>query len=445
LAQGYPHPRTPALVLQPWRPPVMTCSARSCFLLLLLGFALAENPNAENCDALGAEASKLREQLKSAQDEVSQLRAQLADAQGTEAKCVNTLSVTEAVTKTGSIAGGLVRHLLAQTDYDDIVVDKVSGHASAGWAFTVDVAGKIAEIDYSKHAESLKQHPIYVQHVAPAVGKASEMVQPHVDKYVAPAMAKARDYAGPALDVAKGASATASAHMNENVMPTLRHVSGRATSELPKHWETAQGGLAKSLDPIFHLAGKASPEHAEALPSHLWDRALMIVIVLFVAYHFSKHAMFFLRLFLRLILWTVKLALKIVLRWVLWKVVSYFVWLATGFYCCGLCRSRKRKEPEATNGNKKNGESNGATKGKESNNKPAQKATAEELAQLLETSKKKDKLDPAVKLLVGMAGTGKPMTGKNFPETVQGKLLEKDVLKKALGKFKEVDVKKLKL
>lgn len=423
---------------------MMLCSARNCLGLLLLGLTLAENSKTQNCDALGAEAAKLREQLKSAQNEVSQLRAQLADAKGTEESCVNNLSVIEAVSKTGSIAGGMVRHLLDQTEHDDIVYDTVSAHAIAGWALTKDVAGKIAAVDYKKHAESVTQHPIYVQHVAPAVGKASEMVQPHVDKYVSPAMAKARDFAGPALDAAKGASVTASAHVSENVMPALRHVSNRAASELPKHWETAQGGLARSLDPIFEVAGKASPEHAKALPSHVWDRALVLLLVLFFAYYLSKHSLFLLKLSLRITWGAVKLVLKIFLKWAFLKLLSYFIWFATGFYCCGICRSRKSKkqiEP-VKNGNAKGNEK---SNGKESNHKPAQKATAEEITHLLETSKKKDKLDPAVKLLVGMAGTGKAMTGKNFPDAFQGKLLEKDVLKKALGKFKEVDVKKYKL
>jgi len=427
---------------------MMLRNARNCLTLLLFGLALAEKSKKEKCDVLGEEAAKLREQLTSAQAEVSQLRAQLADVKGTEGSCVNNLSVIEAVSKTGSIAGGVVRHLLDQTDYDDIVIDKVSSHASAGWAYTVDVAGKIAAVDYRKHAESAKEHPIYVQHVAPAMGKASEMVQPHVDKYVSPAMAKARDYAGPALDAVKGASTTASEHVSKNVVPALRQARERASSELPKHWETAQGVLARSMDLIFQLAGKASPEHAKALPSNLWDRLLVLLLVLFFAYYFSKNALFLLRLSFRIMLGTLKLVLKIVLRWALAKLLSYFFWFATGFYCCGICRSRKRamkqNEPVEKNGKDKAGDkSNGATKGKDSNHKPAQKATAEELAHLLETSKKKDKLDQAVKLLVN--GIGKPMTGKNYPDTIQGKLLEKDVLKKALGKFKEVDLKKLKL
>jgi len=418
------------------------CSTRSCLTLLLLGLTFAEN---ENCDVLGEEAAKLREQLKSAQAEVSQLRAQLADAKGAQEGCVNNLSVIEAVSKTGSIAGGMVKHVLDQTDYDDIVIDKVSGHATAGWAYTMDVAGKIAAVDYRKHAESVKKHPIYVQHVAPAMGKASEMAQPHVDKYVAPAMVKATEILGPALDVAKGASATAAAHVNEKVVPVLRQAGNRAASELPKHLETAQGGLSRSLDPIFQLAGKTSPEHAKALPSNLWDRVALILVVLFVSFFLSKNGLWILRKALCLILGILKLAIKILLRWALAKMLSYFFWFATGFYCCGICRSRKRPnkmtEP-ATNQVEKNGK---AKAGEKSNGATQKKATAEELTHLLETSKKKDKLEPAVKLLVSLAGTGKPMNGKNFPDTVQGKLLEKDVLKKALGKFKEVDLKKLKL
>jgi len=154
----------------------------------------------------------------------------------------------------------------------------------------------------------------------------------------------------------------------------------------------------------------------------------------------SKNGLWVLKKALWFILWTLKLAMKILLRWALAKMLSYFFWFATGFYCCGVCRSRKKanKVTEVEkNGKDKAGEkSNGATQ---------KKATAEELTHLLETSKKKDKLDLAVKLLVSLAGTGKPINGKNFPDTVQGKLLEKDVLKKALGRFKEVDLKKLKL
>jgi len=416
---------------------MIMCSARSCLALLLLGLTHAEN---ENCDVLGEEAVKLREQLKSAQAEVSQLRAQLADAKGAQEGCVNNLSVIEAVSKTGSIAGGMVKHVLDQTDYDDIVIDKVSGHATAGWAYTMDVAGKIAAVDYRKHAEGVKKHPIYVQHVAPAMGKASEMAQPHVDKYVAPAMVKASEMLGPALDAAKGASATAAAHVNEKVVPVLRQAGNRAASELPKHLETAHGGLSRSLDPIFQLAGKASPEHAKGLPSNLWDRVALILVVLFFVFFLSKNGLWVLKKALWFILWTLKLAMKILLRWALAKMLSYFFWFATGFYCCGVCRSRKKanKVTEVEkNGKDKAGEkSNGATQ---------KKATAEELTHLLETSKKKDKLDLAVKLLVSLAGTGKPINGKNFPDTVQGKLLEKDVLKKALGRFKEVDLKKLKL
>lgn len=58
----------------------------------------------------------------------------------------------------------------------------------------------------------------------------------------------------------------------------------------------------------------------------------------------------------------------------------------------------------------------------------------------MDKAKEKGKLSDGVARLADAAKSGKPLQA---PEEVKGKEVKKDVLKKALSKYKEVDQKKL--
>lgn len=69
-----------------------------------------------------------------------------------------------------------------------------------------------------------------------------------------------------------------------------------------------------------------------------------------------------------------------------------------------------------------------------------QPATLKELVQMLEKSQEKGKLSDGATRLAAAAKDGKALQA---PEDMKGKVVTKDVLKKALGNFKDVDMKKL--
>mmetsp|Transcript_58277 Transcript_58277/g.161119 ORF Transcript_58277/g.161119 Transcript_58277/m.161119 type:complete len:437 (-) Transcript_58277:107-1417(-) len=427
---------------------------------IYLALAGAQKEAAGDCSAAKAEAASLRKRLAAAEAEIQQLRGDLEAARATTQdkqepadlaqQCAaqgHELSVLGAVSKTGSIAGGVLQHLLEQTSLDDQVVDAVSGHVGAAKDFTVDVVGQLAKVDYNEYVKNLTQHEIYVSHVAPAVGKVAQGAQPYMDLYVSPALESAKVYTNPALATAKETYANAAKTVEADVLPALKRSSSQAMSEVPRLLSLLRARLGVLLEPPFAIAAKAAPRHAAALPKSPVDRLLAICCLALFAYYAARVGLIALRLAMRMAFrsaWLVfKLAVALPLL-LMRKLLSYSLWLATGFYCCGLCGRRgKRAQRLAGEAKKQAAATNGNAVPAKSASGPPAKVTAAELAQALEAGKKKGKLEATAKLLVGMAGTGKPTSGKDLPENVRGKLLEKDLLKKALGKFKELDFKKL--
>lgn len=404
------------------------------------------------CDCSAAEAKALSSRLAEAQAEVQRLRGELAayeSSQQEQAKLSQQLqqcsadaelSVLGAVTTTGSIAGDVIQHLLQHTTIDEKVVDAVSGHVGVAKDFTADVVGKLAAVDYNEYMKNITQHEIYLSHFKPAMGKVAEGAQPYVDLYVNPALETAKVYTDPALATAKETYANAAKTVEVHVFPLLWKHGRQVMTEIPRVWQLAQAYLHVALEPVFGHLTKAAPTKAKALPKGPIDRLLAICCLLLVSYYTVRVGAFL----AKLLLWTaVRLALRLV--WLAFRLavraplllvrraLSLVFWLLTGFYCCGLCRRRGSKAAKAT----------AAPSNAKEEVKKAQKATVAELEKMLEGSKKSKKLEQAAKLLAGMAGSGKPMNNSAFPENVKGKLLDKDALKKALSKFKEVDQKKL--
>lgn len=367
------------------------------------------------------------------------MQGELASAKsGSKGLAFPELSVLGAFAKTRSIAGAVITHLLDRTTLDDQVVGAVHDTCGAAKNFTGGLVDKITAVDYNEHMKSLAKHEIYLSHVAPTMGKVADFAQPHVDKYVSPALEHAKVYTGPALESAKVHYAKASKTVEGEVLPALERTRSFAASEVPRLLSLAEARIGLFLAPLFDALALAAPQHGQVLPVSTLDRFLVLCVGVFLAYYSIRIGSFFLRYFLRIALRIMWITFKLVIAHpfsFVKMILGYAFWFGTGFYCCGICRPRRSAKAEATNGKPTNGKANGHS--------AAPKATLAEVSTLLEASKKKGKLDAAAKLLAGAAGTGKALDGKQYPEDVRGKQLEKEVLKKALAQFKEVDAKKL--
>jgi hypothetical protein len=351
-------------------------------------------------------------------EEVASLRRQLAAAPGT-CSSKQEFSVLDALSKSSSLAGDVVRHLLEQTDVDDKVVSAVSTQMEAAGAFHSKVVEQITahpcSSDYNECIKSITSSPIYMTHLAAHVDTLIAAAQPHM-KTVQPHM-------DTALKTAKNAYGSA-----VEMAGVVREKSGVASD----HVSTLAGAMPDHvnsvLDPAFVALKKASPEHHHVLPKKPFDRLLLICICLFFVYNFWFIVQICMKLFAlatKLAIYIgIKLPFKVTMTWASW---SFF--FGTGFYVCGLCRKRKAAE--------NNGKSADAKSAPKKSSKPA---TEKELTQLLDKAKEKGKLNDGVARLVAAAKNGKPLTS---PEEMKGKEVQKDVLKKTLAKYKDVDTKKL--
>merc|ERR1712151_1154792 len=99
--------------------------------------------------------------------------------------------------------------------------------------------------------------------------------------------------------------------------------------------------------------------------------------------------------------------------------ITFILWMATGFYCCGL-GSSKKKSKQKTEKNDKNGKA--TTNGKNGGNA----ITVAELEKVLSAQKKGENKDKAVKLLADHAKSGKAL-GKGF-KILEGKTVSKQVV-----------------
>jgi len=267
------------------------------------------------------------------------------------------------------------------------------------------------------------KHEIYITHIAPSINKATVAAQPYLDQHVYPALKAARTYTDPALKTAQDASSNAYKRVEEEVLPVL---TGHGNTVV----DAMNGNV---LHPIFDRTAKVAPNHAHILPKSKVDRVLFLVLFVVCVYYALILTGFTVRISMKTVKATWRWIIAPPMRLVM-KIVNFWLWLTTGCYCCGLCRSKS--SPKSKGGNVSPDAKGKAKKDPES-------ATADDLTKLLEASKGKGKLDAAVKLLVEKVTKNTLLEGKNFPDYVQGKKVQKDVLKKTLNKFKEVDQKKL--
>jgi len=382
---------------------------RTSIVCLLAWLAIASGKKAD-CSGSDAQIAQLTAEVES-------LKAQLAAGSGT---CGAEFSVLDAVSKSTSIAGDVVNHLLDQTTVDDKVYSAVSAQMDTARTFGSQVVGKITShpcsSDYNECVKTLTSSDIYKTHLAPHVATVTKAAQPHMDT-VKPHM----DTALKTATTAYGSAVDMAGVVREKSGVALDQVSTLA-SQTPDHFNTV-------LDPAFVALQKVSPKHHHVLPKKPLDRVLLICIVLFFIYNFWG----IFRMFLKIFAFATKLAINLGIKLpfkVTTTTISWSFFFGTGFYVCGLCRKRKT----ATNGKKKGADAKAEPK------KAAKPATEKELTNMLDKAKEKNKLSDGVARLAEAAKSGKILQG---PEEMKGKEVKKDVLKKALAKYKEVDVKKL--
>lgn len=371
---------------------------------------------AADCSAADAKIAKLT-------SEVESLRKQLAAAKGGQCSAAE-ISVTGAVAKTGSMAGDVIQHLLQKTDVDEQIVSAVSSKAEVAKAFSSKVVDQITAhpcgSSYDACSKHITESETYRTHLAPHVKTLTTAAQPHLES--------AKVYVNPALETVSKAYGTATKQV-EVVVPTVKQSTALAFSHASSVFSSIPGHLHKVLDPVFAAFSKASPKHGHVLPQDPVDRLLLIVVLLFVGYNMFFVVRLLLKVATRLTGVVTFLGLRVPLR-VAGCIISYWFWIVTGFYVCGLCRKRKTES-------KKSDPSKADAKAEPKKSKPC---STDELVQMLKKTQEKGKLNDGVSRLVTAAQSGKPLTG---PEEVKGKHVTKDALKKALGKFKEVDIKKL--
>eukprot|EP00928_Gymnodinium_smaydae_P080905 TRINITY_DN64508_c0_g1_i1.p1 TRINITY_DN64508_c0_g1~~TRINITY_DN64508_c0_g1_i1.p1 ORF type:complete len:369 (+),score=112.20 TRINITY_DN64508_c0_g1_i1:104-1210(+) len=342
----------------------------------------------------------------SCSDEVAQLKKDLAAAKASLASCKSEpLSVVSAASGAYSFGADVVGNLLEKTSVDEQVADIVSDGLGKAKTAGAGVADTVMSVDYAGYVNKLKSHELYKTHV-------EKHLQPVLDQYVHPALEKAKSHVGPSLESVKTAG---------------NQAFGMASEQAPKAFEQAGSQANSVLSKAFEKLAQVFPGYAGSFPESLMDRVLFLFLGTFLTYHLLMLALWALRINVKLAGVCMKLAkfaffLAVTLPF---RIVGFFFWIGTGFYCCGLCRRKAKKVAE---------ESSSATA------KGEKPATVDELKKLLDNAKKEKKLEAAVKQLLSLAKGGKAMTA---PKNMEGKKVTKEILKQAVGKFKELDAKKL--
>jgi hypothetical protein len=405
-------------------------------LLLALAMAVmcafaaekAEQKSKSKCTAEISKVAELTKQVEELQEKLEVVEAKKNGLDGAGGAAIE-LSVLGAMSTARSLVGNAVQQALDGTDLDE----KAAGHFETVRAASVDAMGKVSAIDLSAHVETIKSHDLYKTHVAPAMHVAAkkydEHVRPAVDQHLSPVLEKAKNAATQTIDTA---------------VPKLNAHKATVTSgfsQVPAFLASLEAKLGDIIAPLFDMAAKASPSNASMLPSRPLDRFLLLLVLTVLSYYCFFWAMGLTAIALSVVYKSTSLGLKlgVVLPLnIILKILNFALCFMSCFYCCGLCRRKKAAEDATPKKEKK-----GAEKKEQKKADAPKKATAEEITQLLEASKKKGKLDDAVKLLCAREKELKPMEGKSFPENVRGKMLDKATLKKAFGNFKEIDMRKL--
>jgi len=366
---------------------------------------------------------KLEEETKSLRDQLAAVQEKLKTDKAKK-PCTpdEEFSVLSVFSKTGSIALGVSEHLLQLTTFDEKVVAAVASakvHVS-------NVKSQIASVDYKGYVNNVKTHPAYLTHIAPHVSTVSTLLAPHMET--------AQLHLNPLFKAAQTHYATAAAALEKDVFPALRQRSSQAysaVSESPQHLSHLNAKLGEVLDPVFKATATAAPKQSSFLPKQPVDRLLLLLTIVLFLYIFAKIAVKTGALVAKVILLLLRVALWIPIKLSL-RIVGFSFFLATGFYCCGLCRRKKAPVEKTNKAEAKKAEKVDAKKGAE--------ASVAEVTKILEDSKQEGSLPARAKKLAAVAKSGKPSNGI---KSIEGKEVSKETLKKALSKFKEVNVKEL--
>jgi hypothetical protein len=385
-----------------------------------LVFLLVVATPAEQCNP--AEIAQLKE-------EIAELKSKLATSTEDDSQ---SFSVVGATKKVVGLGGAITEHLLAQTTIDE----QVLGHIETAKSFASKSADQIYSVDYDGYVQKAKTT------MAPHLDTAATAAKPIMEQYVNPAWDKASVHLEPAMKKVRDTYDTHLKPVQDNVLPALKRSSSQAfdaIAESPKHVEKAHSVVGDVMARVFDSLARVAPAHAKSLPTDPMDRLLTLLLAAFVIYN-----LFF--VFLRLARWTfylVRLKLKIAFKGgvvfplkTLRMALRTFLFFATGFYCCGLCRSKKSAQANKVDKTDKAGEADAKKEPK----KKGTPASAAELAELLTLAQKEKKLEAAAQNLAKLEKNGTVMSN---PKHMAGKTVTKEALKKAIGKFKELDIKKL--
>lgn len=432
-------------------------------LSIVIGFALATNlladgeapketprTQANDCSKendkikqISGNVNTLTEKLAAAETQVKSLETQLQAATSPECHAEHAFSAIQIASKSFDIASDMVNNLLETTDLDNRVIDASSRHFGTAKSLAGNAKEKLTSVDYKSYADAalnFKSHPMYATHVAPKVDTVYKAFEPHVNQYVKPNWEKAMVYAVPAAASVKDICGKATEAVKKDVLPKLQETSSQAYGAISngsQHIGKLSALLQIGLNPVFGLIAKIAPKREHQLPENPLDRIILLLVIMLLTYHSCKIGarvfMVSLRIARMLLQTIIKYAVILPLKLVA-KVLNLFLCVSTGFYCCGLCRRKKAKSNAA--------ESPAKNQKGDKSSKPVPHATAEEVTRILEKAKKEGKLQEGVKMACKLAKEKHPFKA---PKDLEGKLLTKDVLVKALGKFKEIEVKKLDL
>jgi len=415
---------------------------------LLLAFAVVSAVAAKESDESSAvchspaEVQSLvaghSEKLTAALKEIAELKAENAKQVKlleASAQSGSVVSVTAIATLMGGVLGNVLEEQLKKTELDDQVYEKLSQSYGSMSEFTQKVMSQVSEVDYRGHFDGLKLGEKYNTLVAPHVLTATTAVKPHWDQHVQPLMDKASVQLAPHIETVKGHASThydtvkghASTHyetFETHVMPELKAHGGRAFAFVSSVAAAVASGdvlLNKAVSPVFDFLADVAPKQAKFLPNTPVDRVLLMVVVLIglyillrVGWTLTKVGLKTTRFGTRVTLVLTKFGLLLPTRVAL-RLLSWVLWFSTGFYCCGLCRSKKV-----------------AKASKKTEDNQVKKVSLEEVVALLTEAKKKKKLDEAVKQACKLCKNGKAFSS---PKDMEGKIVTSDVLKGALKKM----------
>jgi len=302
---------------------------------------------------------------------------------------------------------------------------------------------KASGVNYRDYVKELKSHPFYLSNVAPHVDKAMAAVQPHIDQHMAPVLEKASIHLAPVMKMVSEQYEKASGALHSDVLPKLKTYRAQAYD---KHVVAQLFLDQRLLAPMFDSFARVAPDHAASLPQSSLDRVFFLLVAAFLLYN----AVFLGRKMLQLAFFVLRICFKSTWKLfsvlvllpiaICFKILGFFLWIGTGFHCCGLCTRKSKASKLSDAASKTKDDKNGKKEAGKKEDNDVKDATVAEITTLLENAKKEKKLEAAAKQLAGLVKSGKAMS---TPKSMANKKVTKDVLTKACAKFKEVDIKKL--